>query len=257
MTGGLPRELRRCLCQGRRVAVDWITGERGRIVSPNGAHSGTEFSERLTLRQTLLPTEYIQEKRHNLELGRGRIENLPIPPGGIFSFWRLIGRPTRKRGFQAGRSLLGGELRTDYGGGLCQLSGGLYHLSLIAGLRILERHAHSVDIYDDATRYTPLGADATVAYGFKDLRIENSLPAPICFRIAIGSDDMTFEICSVSAIQPCQIEFTRTRQTDGTATVETRRRRPEQVASERVAISTYRWLSSNPIKLSQSTPENL
>jgi vancomycin resistance protein VanW len=136
------------------------------------------------------------------------------------------------------------------------LSGGIYHLSLTAGLRILERHAHSVDIYDDATRYTPLGADATVAYGFKDLRIENTLPAPICFRIAIGSDDMTFAICSVSAIPPCQIEFTRTRQTDGTSTVETLRRGPEQVASERVAISTYR-VRSNPIKPSQSTPQNL
>ena len=53
------------------------------------------------------------------------------------------------------------------------MSGLIYYVSLMAGLEVLERHPHSRDIYDDQTRYAPLGADATVAYGFKDLRVLN------------------------------------------------------------------------------------
>jgi vancomycin resistance protein VanW len=49
-------------------------------------------------------------------------------------------RPTSARGFLPGRSLLAGELRPDYGGGLCQLSGLIYNVSLMAGLEVLERH---------------------------------------------------------------------------------------------------------------------
>ena len=84
--------------------------------------------------------------------------------------------------FLPGRSLLAGQVGPDYRGGLCQLSGRIYYASLMAGLEIPERHPHSRDIYDDQTRYAPLGADATVAYAFKDLRVLNNLPFPVCFR---------------------------------------------------------------------------
>jgi vancomycin resistance protein VanW len=137
--------------------------------------------------QPIPPTDHVPEKLHNLELARRRIGDLLIPPGGVFSFWHLVGPPGPKHGFRAGRSLLGGQLRVDYGGGLCQLSGAIYHLSLLAGLRVLERHPHSVDIYDDSTRHTPLGADATVAYGFKDLRVENTLPEPLCLQCELDA----------------------------------------------------------------------
>jgi len=63
-------------------------------------------------------------------------------------------------------------LALDYGGGLCQLSGIIYHAVLEAGLEILERHPHSLDIYTATTRYTPLGSDAAVVYGHKDLRFK-------------------------------------------------------------------------------------
>jgi hypothetical protein len=96
----------------------------------------------------------------------------------LHSFWHVVGRPSVARGFLPGRSLLAGELRPDYGGGLCQLSGLIYYASLMAGLTIVERHPHSRDIYDEQMRYAPLGADATVAYGFKDLRVLSSLSFP-------------------------------------------------------------------------------
>jgi len=111
------------------------------------------------------------------------VNNLLVPPEAIFSFWHVVDRPTGARGFVPGRSLLGGELRPDYGGGLCQLSGIIYYSSLIAGLDILERHPHSRDIYDDQTRYTPLGATRQSHMGSKTFGCSTASPS----RSASGS----------------------------------------------------------------------
>lgn len=237
-----PRELRRFGCQLRRWAGDWLTGRRRVMVAPGAEEMrpGASFPVRLSLEQRVLATEYAQAKIHNIETARRSLENLPVPPRGILSFWRVVGRPTQARGFQPGRSLLGGQLKPDYGGGLCQLSGILYYLCLQAGLEILERHPHSRDIYDDATRYAPLGADATVAYGFKDFRVRNILPAPLCFRVSISTEIITAHLCSPAAIEPSTVEFRRTDQAGGISSVETYRRLPAEQESLLVAVSRYR-----------------
>jgi len=224
------------------LAGDWLTGRRRMMVAPNEGETlhGASFPVRLSIEQRVLPTDYVRAKIHNIETARRCLENLPVPPRGIFSFWRVVGRPTPVRGFQPGRSLLGGQLQADYGGGLCQLSGILYYLCLQANLEILERHPHSRDIYDDATRYTPLGADATVAYGFKDLRVLNTLCAPICFRVSISTETITGCLCSPAVIEPSTVEFLRTDQADGICRVETHRERPGEKEFQRLAVSKYR-----------------
>ncbi len=242
---GTVLELRRQMAISLRIAGDWSSGARRRFVSraETGREGADNFPPQLTLEQPILPTESVAAKIHNIELARRQIENLPIPPDCVFSFWHLVGRPTPACGFQAGRSLLGGQLRADCGGGLCQLSGIIYHASLLAGLQILERHPHSLDIYDDTTRYTPLGADATVAYGFKDLRIANSLSAPICHRFALTPDRLTCWICSPEPIQPCRVEFAVGHRERGVSVVETRRQRPGESKVEILAVSSYRKLA--------------
>ena len=160
-----PREVRRLVCQVRRLATDYLYGYRRKLVraGQGDGEQAAAFPARVRLEQPILATDYVEAKVHNINLALKRVNDLPIPPGAIFSFWRVMGRPTAARGFMPGRSLLAGRLRPDYGGGLCQLSGLIYYASLMAGLEVLERHPHSRDIYHDDTRYAPLGADATVA----------------------------------------------------------------------------------------------
>jgi vancomycin resistance protein VanW len=116
-----------------------------------------QFLPRLCLTQALLPTHYSENKRHNLALAMQQLQHRAIAPGQVFSFWRWVGQPNHAKGYREGRSLVGDVLRAEVGGGLCQLSGLIYFLALRAGLQIVERHAHSRDIYTDATRFTPLG----------------------------------------------------------------------------------------------------
>lgn len=241
----IPREVRRFACQLRRLVEDYLTGHRRRMVRGGAGVNlnAVGFAARVNLEQPILTTGYVQAKIHNIGLAIDRLNNLPVPPGGIFSFWHVVGRPTAARGFRPGRSLLGGELRPDYGGGLCQLSGLIYHASLVAGLTILERHPHSRDIYDDQTRYAPLGSDATVAYGFKDLRVLNSYSFPICFRVSVTQEKATCQVCSMEPIEPWRVEFAISSAGNGLMRVETRRGRNAQHGHEVVNVSDYRRLT--------------
>lgn len=237
-----PREIRRFACQLRRSAEDWFSGVSRRLVAA-GKDTDSEaaaFPVRLSHQQPILATDYVQAKIHNITLAARYIENLPVPPQGIFSFWHVVGRPSQSRGFQPGRSLLGGQLRPDYGGGLCQLSGLLYYVSIVAGFEIIERHAHSRDIYDDNTRYAPLGSDATVAYGFKDLRVLNTTSSPICFRVWVSQEMVRCDLCSPGTIESSTIEFATTALSDGATQVEARRRRPGEADYRLLNISVYR-----------------
>lgn len=238
----LPREARRLACQVRRATADLFTGRRWRMVAPRNTTLPTDdlLTAQLSLEQRILPTEYAAAKVHNIRCAAARLQHLAVLPGEIFSFWRVVGRPSKANGYQRGRSLLGGQLQLDYGGGLCQLTGLLYQLSLQAGLTILERHPHSLDIYHDAERYAPLGADATVAYGFKDFRIQNNTPAAICFRISVTSEKIMGQLCAPAGITPNVIEFICTQEGGGACTVETRRGQPAGNNYEVVAVSHYR-----------------
>ena len=102
--------------------------------------------KRAPLWRELSPDEFplTAGKVENLRIAARAFHGLEIPPGGVLSFWRQLGRTTRRKGFHSGRELREGCIVPAIGGGLCQLSGLLYQTALEAGLEIIERHGHSV-----------------------------------------------------------------------------------------------------------------
>jgi vancomycin resistance protein VanW len=112
------------------------------------------------------------------------------------------------------------QVVAETGGGLCQLSGLIYLLALKAGLTITERHAHSLDIYREAERFAPLGSDATVSFGYKDLRFINTLPHPIGLQFTLSPTLLSGSITSGLPIAEKDIRFGYTWQ-DGTVSVTT------------------------------------
>ena len=183
------------------------------FVKKNGLR--TSLPRQTSMQQPIRKKEYSENKKHNLKLAIDHIENILILPNQIFSYWHLIPRPIPQNGFKKGRNLLGNSLALDYGGGLCQLSGIMYHLILEADLEILERHPHSMDIYTEATRYTPLGSDATVVYGHKDLRFRNNFDFPINFQFEILEDAIWIYLCANHPIEKCAIEFLMEKKENG------------------------------------------
>ncbi|MFK8005769.1 MAG: VanW family protein [Saprospiraceae bacterium] len=178
----------------------------------------------LSMSQPIRKNDFSENKKHNLRLAIQQIENIEILPQQIFSYWHLIPSPTPQNGFKKGRNLVGNKLDLDFGGGLCQLSGIMYYLVLEAGLDILERHAHSLDIYTEASRYTPIGSDATVVFGHKDLRFLNSFDFPISFQFEVLEEEILIYLCARQSIEKCDLEFLIEKKENGKQVKVTRQR---------------------------------
>jgi vancomycin resistance protein VanW len=189
-----------------RSLQDQWTGAAAAMVQPGSTRRGYDWPVQLRERQPIRPGALTENKVHNLGLAIAAMQDLAIEPGQLLSFWRLVGPPTLRAGFREGRALAGGRLSTSVGGGLCQLSGAIYSLALRAGLQIAERHAHSIDIYDEQSRYTPLGADATVSYPSLDLRVGNTLAQPLCLRFELRPDELLACLCAPGPIAELKVE---------------------------------------------------
>jgi vancomycin resistance protein VanW len=122
-----------------------------------------------------------ENKINNLKLAASKIDGIIIRPGEIFSFWALVGKTTRRKGYIEGMQLSRGEVKTGVGGGICQLANLLYWMALHTPLEIAERHHHSFDPFPDEGRVLPFGSGASVFYNYIDLRFKN--PANHSFQI--------------------------------------------------------------------------
>lgn len=109
----------------------------------------------------------------NLKLALKRLDGLTIKPGEIFSYWKMIGRPTKAKGYLPGMVLHMGSFKAGVGGGLCQLSNLIYWMTLHTPLTVTERWRHSYDVFPDVSRTQPFGSGATCSYPNIDLQIKN------------------------------------------------------------------------------------
>ncbi len=126
-------------------------------------------------------------KRVNQRLLAADVDGVVVEPGCTFSFWALANRPTAARGFLQAAALKDGILGTDIGGATCLLSTVIFNALLLAGFDVEERRCHSVDSYGDR-RYFELGRDATIEYGYIDLRMRNGNPLAVQLRVAVSED---------------------------------------------------------------------
>lgn len=230
----IPKTVKVKIKQGLR---QWKDQQKGYITRwAKVSQQATAFSHFITIQQPIFRSSLFENKLHNIRIASQRIESLIIYPQEILSFWQSVGAPNQQNGFKKGRNIIAGKLQEDYGGGLCQISGMLYHLALIAGLEVLERHNHSIDIYKESERYTPLGADATVVYGYKDLRIINNYTFPVQFRFIVNETSFIGQLYSSQVIEMKQVVFERTVLVDKTIVATQQIRHPKNI---RLTQSTY------------------
>ncbi len=235
----VPQPVKLALRLAQRCVADLRTGLRRRFARPGreNAAAARPLVPALCLTQPVFnaTTELSRiNKIHNMTVAASSIEATVIHPGEIFSFYRVVGRPSRANHFREGINIVDGRVVEDFGGGLCQLSSIIYHVSLRAGLRVLERWNHSVDLYHDRPRYTPLGADATVFYGYKDLRILNDTAHALRFRFEIGDDLLACILESDGAIHEHEVVFETVHDDERGSRVVSKRQ------GEAIAVSTYR-----------------
>lgn len=119
---------------------------------------------------------YLQENKvENLKLALKKLNGLEINPGEYFSYWKIIGKPSYRKGYKDGVILCpDGSFKPGVGGGLCQLSNLVYWMTLHTPLTVTERYRHSHDVFPDINRTQPFGSGATCFYNYLDLEIKNT-----------------------------------------------------------------------------------
>ncbi|MBV8722340.1 MAG: VanW family protein, partial [Candidatus Eremiobacteraeota bacterium] len=164
-------ELKAAYFRSRRLVTDLRNEARRWPLT--GATSGSLLAEVSTRLRGATESDdpgeaaLVAGKIENLRVALRRIDGTLIPAGATFSFWRQIGRATRRAGYVEGRELREGCIVPTIGGGLCQLSNALFGAALDAGCEIVERHAHSQVVPgSEAAR----NRDATVFWNYVDLR---------------------------------------------------------------------------------------
>ena len=189
----LPGAVRRFGALQRRTLRDWWRGRLGPWAAAATPGRDGELRQIASYTCPILNPAFqrhvYENKMHNLALVQSRLDGLTLRRGELFSFWRLVGQPDEAHGFKVASNFIDGRVAFAEGGGICQLTSALYNAALLAGLDILERHAHSIDAYG-SSRYVPLGRDATVAYGYKDLQFRNATAVPMTLRFRIDADQV-------------------------------------------------------------------
>lgn len=114
---------------------------------------------------------------NNIEVAAGHLNNLLVMPGQEISVSDTIKPRTTANGYKSAGAYLNGRTVPAIGGGICQVSSTVYNAVKNAGLTVLERHPHSMPVH-----YLPLGLDAAISAGSKDLRFRNDYSAPVILQ---------------------------------------------------------------------------
>ena len=114
---------------------------------------------------------------NNIEVAAGHLNNLVVMPGQEISASDTIKPRTTANGYKSAGAYLNGRTVPAIGGGICQVSSTVYNAVKNAGLTVLERHPHSMPVH-----YLPLGLDAAISAGSKDLRFRNDYSAPVILQ---------------------------------------------------------------------------
>ncbi|MDR0944162.1 MAG: VanW family protein [Ruminococcus sp.] len=172
-------------------AFDLVTGRVKFAVSKSGDPLSVKvFKHKSLIRRKLGNVDMtLQEnKAHNLSLIAPKIDGIYIYPGETFSFWKLAGAITKKKGFLPGLIIKCHKTDTGIGGGMCQMTNLIHFLVLHSPLTIIERHHHNnFDLFPDFGRQVPFGVGTSILYNYLDYRFRND--TDIIFKLEIKIDD--------------------------------------------------------------------
>ena len=139
--------------------------------------------------------DYSEDILHNISLALQRIDGYIIDDEGIFSFNKIVGKRSAKYGYRDAPVFFNNQRAFLPGGGICVVSSTLYAAALNANLTIIERHKHLFPVH-----YIPIGLDATVSWGAKDLVFKNTLKQPIMIAAKIIGDRLLIFIKAMKKV---------------------------------------------------------
>ncbi|MEH7444971.1 VanW family protein [Bacillus sp. JJ1122] len=133
----------------------------------------------------------------NIELSAEAINNIILGSGDVFSFNTTVGPSDAAHGYQPAEEIVNKKLVMGIGGGICQTSSTLYNAVDLIGVGYVEKHHHSLTV-----GYVPKGRDATVSYGGKDFKFQNTTGVPLLLKAVMGKGSLTVEVRTSKQYEP-------------------------------------------------------
>ena len=128
-----------------------------------------------------------ENKAINIRLANSRMNGLVIHPGEMFSFWKLVGKTTKRKGYKEGRVIIRNKIKPGMGGGLCNLANTINRVVLLSPLTVTEFHKHSDALAPDEGPRVPLSSGTSVFYNNGDYRFKNNTNQN--FQLLLWCDD--------------------------------------------------------------------
>lgn len=148
-------------------------------------------------------------RAENIRLSTSTISGTVIPPGGVFSFNDIVGDTTYEKGYKEAIVLQGTKEVPGLGGGVCQTSTTIYQAALRAGLEILERSPHTMEM-----SYSRGGLDAAIEYAYGlDMKFRNNYDFPILIKGFCyygpedGRETVEFQILGDTSVKDYEISL--------------------------------------------------
>jgi len=116
----------------------------------------------------------------NIHIAAEALDGHVLAPGEVLSFDRVVGPRSLERGYQMAPVILRETRQMQTGGGVCQVASAMFVAGLLSGLTPVERWRHSTPV-----DYIPLGYDATIAWGAKDLKLRNDTGQRVRVRVFV------------------------------------------------------------------------
>ncbi|MBR4309378.1 MAG: VanW family protein [Oscillospiraceae bacterium] len=115
-----------------------------------------------------------ENKAVNIAIASSKINGMVIHPGEVFSFWRTVGKPCKRKGYKDGRVITNKGLIPGVGGGLCNLGHTINLLILHSPLDIIESYRHSDALAPDEGQRIPFSSGTSVSFNYVDYRFKNN-----------------------------------------------------------------------------------
>lgn len=165
------------VCHTATVKPEWTTAKLKQCENVIG-----EFSTTFTA---------TGNRGNNVKLGASRVNGIFLYPGEQVSFDELLHDDSDGQHFLEAPSYLNGQSVMTAGGGICQVSSTCYNAILRAGILPVKRFNHSMSV-----SYVPMGLDATISEGVKDMVVENKLDYPMYLEATVIGGTLRVRIYS-------------------------------------------------------------
>ncbi len=126
---------------------------------------------------------------NNIRVAAGNMNGYVLASGASASLDAIFLPRTSANGYKSAGVYSGGRLVNGIGGGICQVSSTTYNALMNAGITVTMRYPHSSPV-----SYLPLGTDAAISSGSKDLQFRNDYPHPVMLETIVEGKNLTVNV---------------------------------------------------------------